>query len=155
MEVILREHVENLGQRGEVVKVADGYARNYLIPQGLVIPANKGTTKQADQIKAAADRRRNREHQAAVSMAERLAALRISFRARASESDRLFGSITTADIAIALEQATGHEINKRQIILEHPLRDLGTHQVPVRLLADVVPEVTVVIEREGEPEAAS
>lgn len=150
MNVLLKKDVDGLGYAGDIRKVADGYARNYLFPQGLAIPADKGAAKQAEQIRAAGERRRERERSAAMSYAERLQALTLTFKARAADTDRLFGSITAADIALAVEQATGRELDKRQVHLEHPLRQLGTHQVPVRLMAGVEPEVTVVIEREGE-----
>lgn len=150
MNVLLKKDIEGLGEAGDIKKVADGYARNFLFPQGLAVAADKGVTKQANQIKAATERRRQREHQAASSFAEKLQALTLTFTARAADTDRLFGSITAADIALAVEQATGQELDKRHIQLEHPIRLLGTHQVPVRLMAGVVPEVTVVVEREGE-----
>lgn len=155
MKIVLKTDVEGLGQAGDVVTVADGYARNYLIPKGLAIPAHKGARKQAEQIKAAAEKRRQRQRQTAISFAEKLQALTLTFRARAAETERLFGSITAADIALAIEQATGEPIDKRLIQLERPIRQLGTHAVPVRLMADVVPEVTVIVEREGELPAAS
>lgn len=155
MNVLLKKDVDSLGHAGDIKKVADGYARNYLFPQGLAIPADKGAAKQAEQLKAAGERRRERERNAAMSYAEKLQALTLTFKARAADTDRLFGSITAADIALAVEQATGRELDKRQIHLEHPLRQLGTHQVPVRLMAGVEPEITVVIEREGEAKPAA
>lgn len=154
MDVLLKKDVAGVGLAGDVKSVADGYARNYLIPRGLAIPAHKSVAKQAQQIKEAADRRRDRERREAMSLAEKLEALTLSFKARAAETDRLFGSITASDIALAIEQATGEEIEKRQISLDHPIRQLGTHQVPVRLMADVMPQITVVVEREGAPPEA-
>lgn len=151
MEVLLKQDVKGVGRAGDVKTVASGYARNYLIPQGLAIAANKGTTRQAQQIKSAAERRHERERATATALSERIAQLSLTFHARAADTGRLFGSITASDIAAAIEQRLGVEISKRQIDLEHPLRDLGSHQVPVRLMGDVVPDVTVVIEREGEP----
>lgn len=150
MNVLLKKDVEGLGHAGDVKKVADGYARNYLFPRGLAIAADKGAAKQASQIKDAAERRRQREHQAATSFADKLQSLTLTFTAKAADNERLFGSITAADIALAVEQATGHELDKRSIQLEHPLRTLGEHKVPVRLMAGVVPELTVVVQREGE-----
>lgn len=149
MNVLLKKDVEGLGHAGDIKKVADGYARNYLIPRGLAVPADKGVSKQVEQLKAAAERRHQREQQAATALAEQLSSLTLTFKARAADSDRLFGSITAADIALALEQATGREVDKRLVQLEHPIRQLGTHKVPVRLMAGVVPEVTVVVEREA------
>lgn len=153
MEVLLKQDVKGVGSAGDIKKVAGGYARNFLIPQGLATPANKGATKQAQQIKSAAERRHERERATATSLAERINSLSLTFHARAADTGRLFGSITASDIAEAMEQKLGVEISKRQIDLEHPLRDLGSHQVPVRLMADVVPTVTVLIESEGEPVA--
>ena len=150
MEVLLKQDVKGVGRAGDIKKVAGGYARNFLIPQGLAIPADKGAAKQAQQIKSAAERKRERERSTAASLAERIGAVSLLFKARAADTGRLFGSITASDIAEALQQRLGVEISKRQIDLEHPLRDLGTHQVPVHLLSDVVPQVTVVIEREGD-----
>lgn len=156
MEILLKKDVKGVGRAGDIKKVADGYARNYLIPQGLAIVSSGGATKQAKQIRDAADRREARERKAAMSVAEKLGALTLSFKARAAESNKLFGSITASDIAHAIEMQTGYEIGKRQVDLEHPIRELGTHRVPVRLMSGVEPEVTVVVEREGEaePEAA-
>ena len=150
MNVLLKKDIDGLGHAGDVKKVADGYARNFLFPRGLAIAADKGVAKQASQIKAASERRRERERKAAASFADKLQSLTLNFKARAADTDRLFGSITASDIALAVEQATGHELDKRFIQLEHPLRTLGEHKVPVRLMAGVVPEVTVVVEREGE-----
>lgn len=155
MEVLLKKDVKGVGRAGDIKKVADGYARNYLIPQGLAIVSSGGAAKQAKQIRDASDRREARERTAAMSFAEKLGALTLTFKARAADTDKLFGSITASDIAHAIESQTGHEISKRQVDLEHPLRELGTHRVPVRLMAGVEPEVTVVIEREGEAEPAA
>ena len=152
MEILLKQDVKGVGQAGDIKKVASGYARNFLIPQGLAVPADKGAAKQAGQIKSAAARKHERERSTAASLAQRISSLSLVFRARAADTGRLFGSITASDIAEAMEQQLGVEISKRQIDLDHPLRDLGSHQVPVRLMSDVIPEVTVVIEREGEPE---
>ena len=152
MEVLLKQDVKGVGHAGDIKKVAGGYARNFLIPQGLAMPANKGAAKQAEQIKSAAERKNERERATATSLAARINALSLTFHARAADTGRLFGSITASDIVEAMEQKLGVEISKRQIDLEHPLRDLGSHQVPVRLLSDVVPQVTVLIEREGEAE---
>jgi large subunit ribosomal protein L9 len=150
MEVLLKQDVKGVGHAGDIKKVASGYARNFLIPQGLAMPANKGAAKQAKQIKSAAERKHERERATATSLAARISALSLLFKARAADTGRLFGSITASDISEAIEQKLGVEISKRQIDLDHPLRDLGSHQVPVRLLSDVIPEVTVVITREGE-----
>ena len=150
MEVLLKKDVKGVGHAGDIKKVADGYGRNYLIPQGLASQANQGAAKQAVQIKSTTERKEERERQSALSLAEKISALTLNFKARATDTDRLFGSVTASDIALAIEQAVGQEIAKRQVDLEHPIRDLGTHKVPVHLMSNITPEVTVVIEREGE-----
>ena len=150
MEVLLKKDVKGVGHAGDIKKVADGYARNYLIPQGLASHANQGAAKQAVQIKSTTERKEERERQSALSLAEKISGLTLTFKARATDTDRLFGSVTASDIAMAIEQAIGQEIAKRQVDLEHPIRDLGTHKVPVHLMSNIVPEVTVVMEREGE-----
>ncbi len=150
MEVLLKKDVKGVGNAGDIKKVADGYGRNYLIPQGLASQANQGAAKQAVQIKSTTERKEERERQSALSLAEKITALTLTFKARATDTDRLFGSVTASDIALAIEQAVGQEIAKRQVDLEHPIRDLGTHKVPVHLMSNIIPEVTVVIEREGE-----
>ena len=150
MEVLLKKDVKGVGHAGDIKKVADGYGRNYLIPQGLASQANQGAAKQAVQIKSTTERKEERERQSALSLAEKISVLTLTFKARATDTDRLFGSVTASDIALAIEQAVGQEIAKRQVDLEHPIRDLGTHKVPVHLMSNIIPEVTVVIEREGE-----
>ena len=150
MEVLLKKDVKGVGHAGDIKKVADGYGRNYLIPQGLASQANQGAAKQAVQIKSTTERKEERERQSAWSRAEKISALTLNSRARGADTDRLFGSVTASDIALAIEQAVGQEIGKRQVDLEHPIRDLGMHKVPVHLMSNIIPEVTVVIEREGE-----
>ncbi len=151
MRVILLEDVENLGRAGDVVEVKDGYARNYLIPRGLVQPATKGALKQIEQIRQAVERRRARERGHAESIAAVLKETVIEFRVRAGSRNRLYGSITTADIAAAIHEKTGIEIDRRSILLERPLRQLGEYIIPLRLAAGVVGEVTVrVLNEHGE-----
>ena len=150
MEVLLKKDVKGVGHAGDIKKVADGYGRNYLIPQGLAAHANQGAAKQAVQIKSTTERKQERERLSALSLAEKISGLTLTFKARATDTDRLFGSVTASDIALAIEQAVGQEIAKRQVDLEHPIRDLGTHKVPVHLMSNIIPEVTVVVEREGE-----
>lgn len=150
MEVLLKKDVKGVGHAGDIKKVTDGYARNYLIPMGLAAQANQGAAKQAQQIKVTTQRKEDRERLAATALADKIAGLTLTFKARATDTDRLFGSVTASDIAVAIEQALGQEITKRQVELEHPIRDLGMHKVPVHLMTNIVPEVTVVVEREGE-----
>ncbi len=151
MRVILLDEVENLGKPGDVVEVKDGYARNYLIPRGLVKPATKGALKQIDQIRMAAEKRLARERGRAESIAAVLKETVIEFRVRAGTRNRLYGSITSTDIAQAIEEKTGVEIDRRTIGLDRPLRQLGEYIVPVRLMAGVISEVKVrVLNEEGE-----
>ena len=153
MEVLLIQDVPNLGTVGDVKNVADGYARNYLIPRGLAKPATEGELAQLEQHKRAAAKQAQRELANAQATAERLSQLTLTFHARAGEGTKMYGSITSADIAEQLSQELGRDFDRRKIQLDESLRQLGTHQVAVRLAADLVPEVTVVIEREEESEA--
>jgi large subunit ribosomal protein L9 len=148
MNVILLQDVEELGHAGEIKQVAPGHARNYLIPQGLAAPATPGALRRAELIRQARERRRKRELTDAQSLAEAISATPVAFRVKAGEKDRLYGSITSADIAQALSSALGTEVDKRKIVLSEPIKSLGTHRVAVRLMADVVPEVVVTVERE-------
>ena len=153
MQVILITDVPSLGQVGDVKSVADGYARNYLIPRGLAKPATAGELKQAEQHKRTAAKQALRDLENAQSIAERLSQMTLVFQARAGEGTKLYGSITSANIADRIAQELGKDFDRRQVQLDESLRQLGTHRVPVRLMADIVPEVIVVIEREGgEPE---
>jgi len=153
VQVILIQDVPNLGQVGDVKTVSDGYARNYLLRRGLAKAATGGEIKQAEQHKNAAAKRAQRELTDAKVMAERLAQMSLVFTARAGEGTKLYGSITSGDIAERLTAELGQDVDRRKIQLDESLRQLGTHQVPIRLMADIVPEITVVIEREEEPEA--
>jgi large subunit ribosomal protein L9 len=150
MKILLTQDVENLGKAGEIKKVPDGYARNFLIPKGLAVLATEGATKQAQvqhQVQAKVQRRVEEE---AASLAEILWQLTLTFKAKAGEKDRLYGSITSADIVEALEREVGHTFDKRKVQLKGAIRELGEHRVPIKLMADVTPEITVVVEREEE-----
>ena len=153
MQVILMQDVPNLGKVGDIKTVSDGYARNYLLRRGMAKAASAGEIKQAEQHKRASAKRAQRELVDATAMAERLAQTTVVFQARAGEGTKLYGSITSGDIAERLTAELGKEVDRRKIQLHESLRQLGTHQVPIRLMADVVPEITVVIEREEESEA--
>jgi len=142
MEVILREHVENLGRRGDVVKVADGYARNYLLPRKLALPINPGNRRQVAKEKQAADAREAEEKQAAEAIAVRMAALELEMARRVGEHDTLYGSVTAADIADELA-AKGFEIDKRKIQLAEPIKQVGEFSVAIKLHRDVVAHVPV------------
>lgn len=142
MEVILRQAVENLGKPGDVVKVSNGYARNFLLPRGVAFEATPGNLKRIAQEKERLEAEENQRRTAAQSLAEKLEQVSLTFSARVGEEGKLFGSVTPADIAHQLEQQ-GFSIEKRQIDLHEPLRTLGVFRVPVRLHADVKPEIKV------------
>jgi large subunit ribosomal protein L9 len=148
MEVLLTETVDNLGSAGEIKKVADGYARNFLIPKGLAVPATAGALKQAELRGQAEARRQQRENVKAESLARTLSQVTLTFQAKAGEKDKLYGSITNADIAEALEREIGQAIDKRKVELEEPIRELGSYYVPIKLLPDLAPRITVIVERE-------
>ena len=142
MEVILREHVDHLGRRGDVVKVAPGYARNYLLPRKLALPVTEGNRRQIDREKKVAEVREAEERQQAEAFASRLAQAEIVIARRVGETDALYGSVTTADIAEALA-SKGLEVERRKIQLSEPIKQLGEFAVPVRLHRDVNAEVKV------------
>jgi len=150
VQVILIQDVPNLGKVGDVKTVADGYARNYLIRRGLARAATPGEMRQVEQHKRAASKRALRELTDAQSIAERLSQMTLVFKARAGEGTKLYGSITSGDIAERLSEELGREFDRRKVQLGESLRQLGTHRVPIRLMSDIVPEITVVIEREDE-----
>ena len=142
MEVILREHIDNLGRRGDVVKVAEGYARNYLLPRKLALIVNVGNKRQIEREKKIADVREMEEKSAAEAVAQRLGQLAIEIARRVGEHDTLYGSVTSADIAHALA-AKGFEIEKKKIHLPEPLKAIGETTVPVKIHRDVTAQVKV------------
>jgi large subunit ribosomal protein L9 len=142
MEVILREHVDNLGRRGDVVKVADGYARNYLLPRKLALTVTAENRKRIDRERKVADVREAEEKTAAEAVAGRLAALDLSFERRVGENDTLYGSVTAADVADALE-AQGFPVDKRKVNLHDPLKALGEFDVAVKIHREVTAHVKV------------
>ena len=150
MEVILKEDVPKLGLRGDVVRVAEGYGRNFLLPRKLAIEATRANRAVIDQMKAAAARRAEREKADAESVAKRLEGVTVKFQRRSGEHDQLFGSVTAADIATEIEKQ-GHAVDRRKIQLHDPLKTLGEFTVPVRLHKDISSHVKVVIEKEAEP----
>jgi large subunit ribosomal protein L9 len=141
VKVLLTKDVPELGHAGEVYAVAGGYARNYLMPRGLAVLATRGAMKQAEEIKAAATRRRARDRANAEAQAQMIAGKKLVFAANAGENDRLYGSVTSSDIAEKLSALVGFEVDRRRIELEHGLRDLGIHDISIRLM----PEVTASI----------
>jgi large subunit ribosomal protein L9 len=148
MQVLLLQNVPGIGSAGQVKKVADGYARNYLLPHKLAIVANDGAVKQAESIKQAAVRREAKTKGEAEDLAKLISQITLTFRAKAGEGDRLFGSITSNDIADALVRDKHVTIDRRKIDLENPIKELGTRQVSIKLHPDVNAQVTVVVEKE-------
>jgi large subunit ribosomal protein L9 len=142
MEVILREHVDNLGRRGDVVKVAEGYARNYLLPRKLALAVTEGNKRQIEREKKVAEVRDAEEKQQADAVAQRLTQTEIEIARRVGENDTLYGSVTSADIAHALE-AKGFTVEKRKITLAEPLKALGEFTVPVKIHREVTAQVKV------------
>lgn len=149
MKILLLKDVYKLGRAGDVKKVAAGYGRNYLIPQGLAVLATPGALKQAEYIREKATTQRDALNKEMSDVVEKMQGLVLNFSAKASETDKLYGSITTHMIAESLSEQLGMEIVRRQIDSQ-PLRNIGVHNVPVRLTVDLVPEVSVIVYREGE-----
>ncbi len=150
MKIILTQDVPELGRMGEMREVADGYARNYLIPKGMAVPATPGAIKQVELKRKAEEKRAARLRLEAQELAQRLGRLTLTFRAKVGESERLYGSITSAHIVEAIQEQTGQAIDKRKVELEHPIRKLGEHQVAIKLMPDVTAQVRVVVEPEDE-----
>ncbi len=142
MQVILRKDFETLGRLGETVTVKPGYARNYLIPQGIVYPATKAHLARVEEEKRLAGRRDLKERRAAGDVSAKLEGLRVIASVQVGEEDRMFGSVTAADIADLIKER-GVEIDRRKIQLEEPIRHLGEYQIPIRLHREVVVNVTV------------
>jgi large subunit ribosomal protein L9 len=153
MEVILREHVDNLGRRGEIVKVADGYARNFLLPRKLALLATDANKQRIERERAKFEAKEADERKAAEALSARMANVEIEIRRRVGETEVLYGSVTTSDIADAL-QAKGFEVDRRKIHLQEPFKKLGEYDVPIRLQRDVTATVKVRVAAEGEPEKA-
>ena len=143
MKVILRSDVPDVGHKGDVLDVADGYGRNYLVPKGLAMKASKGAVTQAATMRRARDAKDARDREAAEELAQRVAATPVRISARAGVEGRLFGSVTAADVVAAVQAATGIELDRRRLELEEPIRSLGVHEVAVRLHTDVTAQVTV------------
>ncbi len=143
MQVILRTDVPELGKRGDVLDVADGYARNYLVPKGLAMKATSGAVAQAAAMRRARDQRDAQDRAEAEALATTLVPKVITVAARAGSEGRLFGSVTAADVASAIEAQTNVRIDRRKLVLAEPIKSLGTHVVPAKLHADVEFPVTV------------
>lgn len=155
MKVLLIKDVYKLGRAGDIKKVADGYGRNFLMPQGLAVLATQGALKQVEKIKAQAEIRRSAQNNELKGIADQIKDVTLVFPAKAGETGKLYGSITTGDIAAALTEKIRIEI-KRQQVDSQPIRSLGEFTAHVRLTMDLVPEIKVIVHREGEsPESVS
>jgi large subunit ribosomal protein L9 len=143
MRIILQKEVDNLGSPGDIVQVADGYARNYLIPRGMAAPATKGAIRHAERVKAGSAERERKGREEAQTLAARLAKTPIRLTAQAGEDGRLFGSITGPHIAEAMASQLGETVDHRRIRLEEPIRSLGAHTVAVHLHPEVNARLTV------------
>lgn len=149
MKVMLVKDVYKLGRAGDIKKVADGYGRNFLIPQGLAVLATAGALKQIEKIKSQAEIRRTEQNSELKGLADQINGLTLVFDAKAGETGKLYGSITTQDVATAIEQKVRFEVKKQQIDMQ-PIRNLGEYTAHVRLTMDLVPEVKIIVHREGE-----
>ncbi len=145
MKVVLREDVDHLGLKGDVLEVADGYARNFLVPRGLAMRASKGSVAQAASMRRNRDARERRDREAAEAVAAQLRGQRVEVKARAGEGGRLFGSVTAADVADAVQSQLRVEVDRRRVELDEPLKELGDVDVVIRLHAGVDASVTVAV----------
>jgi large subunit ribosomal protein L9 len=148
MEIILQEDVEKLGNRGQVVTVKDGYARNYLLPRKLAIAANPSNMKRLEKMRAAFAKKEATERESAQQQAAQLASVKLALSRKAGENDQLFGSVTSGDIADALK-AQGYEVDKRKIQLTDAIKTVGEFSVTVKLYRDVTATVQLVVSREA------
>ncbi|MEY2423336.1 MAG: large subunit ribosomal protein [Acidimicrobiaceae bacterium] len=143
MKVILRSDVADVGKKGDIVDVADGFARNYLVPKGFALKATNGNIEQAASMRRARDIRDAKDRGAAEEVAQKLVPKVITVKAKAGAEGRLFGSVTSADVATAVQEQTGIELDRRKLHLDEPIKSLGTHQVATRLHSDVEFAITV------------
>ena len=148
MEVILREHVDNLGKRGEIVKVADGYARNFLLPRKLALLATAGNRKHVERERKIMETREAEEKSSADAIASRLGLIEITIARRVGDTDQLYGSVTAVDIADYLK-TKGFEIDRRKLILPEPIKTIGQHNVPLKLHREVTVPLVVKVVKEG------
>lgn len=152
MKVLLIKDVYKLGRAGDVKKVADGYGRNFLLPQGLAVLATPGALKQIEKIKSQAEIRRTQLNSELKGLADQISGVELSFSAKAGETGKLYGSITTADVAIALQEKVRFEVKRQQVDMQ-PIRELGEFTAHVRLTIDLMPEIKIFVHREGEKAA--
>ena len=149
MKVMLLKDVYKLGRAGDIKKVADGYGRNFLLPQGFAVLATAGAIKQAERVRKQAEVRRTELNSELKGLADQINGITVAFSAKAGETGKLYGSITTQDIAVAITEQTRFEVKKQQIDIQ-PIRNLGEFTAHVRLTMDLVPEVKIIVHREGE-----
>jgi large subunit ribosomal protein L9 len=143
VKVILRSDVSDVGKKGDIIDVADGFARNYLVPKGLALRATDGNVQQAASMRRARDLRDAKDRSAAEEVARVLVPAVITVKAKAGNEGRLFGSVTTTDVAAAVHEQTGIEVDRRKLQLDEPIKSVGTHQVPTKLHPDVEFAITV------------
>jgi large subunit ribosomal protein L9 len=148
MEVILRQHVDNLGKRGEIVKVADGYARNYLLPRNLALPATAGNRQHVERERKIMETREAQERAGAEAIASRLSLIDITIARRVGDTEQLYGSVTAADIVEFLK-AKGFEVDRRKLILPEPIKAIGEYDVPLKLHREVSVPLKVKVVKEG------
>lgn len=146
MKILLRADVDNVGKKGDIVEVADGYARNYLVPRGLALRATPGLRDQAEAMRRNREARERRDREAAEAIAAQFTGRIIAIKARAGGEGRLFGSVTAVDIADAVLAQTGAELDRRRIDLDEPIKELGPAEVSVRLHPEVVATISLVVE---------
>jgi large subunit ribosomal protein L9 len=149
MKVVLRSDVEGVGRRGDIVEVAGGFARNFLLPQGRALPATDGVEMQAAAMRRSRDLREAKDRGAAQVQAQVLAGAVLRLEARAGTAGRLFGSVGAADVAEAARSQKGVELDRRQVVLEEPIKAIGTYEVPVHLYGDVATVLTVEVVATG------
>ena len=154
MEVILREHVEHLGERGQIVKVADGYARNYLLPRKLALPATEGNRRHVERERKIVEAREAESKGQAEAVAARLGAIEIAIARRVGDTEQLYGSVTSGDIVEFLK-GKGVEVDRRKLILPEPIKSLGTYDVPLKLHRQVTVPLKVKVVKEGAPREAA
>ena len=149
MKVMLIKDVYKLGHAGDIKKVADGYGRNFLLPQGLAVLATAGALKQVEKIRKQAEIRRAKENSELQGLADQIQGVVVTFGAKAGDTGKLYGSITTQDVATAVSEQTRFEVKKHQVDMQ-PIRNLGEYTAQIRLTMDLVPEVKIIVHREGE-----
>jgi large subunit ribosomal protein L9 len=147
VRIVLRADVDNVGKKGDIIEVADGFARNYLLPKGHAIPATDGIVSQASAMRRSRDLKDAKDREAGETVARKLVPMVIKVSARAGGEGKLFGSITSQDVVAAVAEQAGVELDRRKVHLDEPIRTVGTHEVPVKLHADVQFRITLEVEK--------